>query len=79
LDKSSVAYATIWMKINKYWTKNNLPHQFTTDKDLYLHVVTLCTQTDLKYRLVVKEKRNIYVHGISTLCAKHSNSIIHHI
>jgi len=32
------------------------------DKDWYIHVVTLHTQQDLKYRLVVKEKRNINVY-----------------
>jgi len=33
-----------------------------TDKDLYIHVVTLYTQQDLKSKLVVKEKRNINVY-----------------
>jgi len=45
-----------------HWTKNNIPHHCTTYKDCYHHVVTLYTQTDLKYRLVVKEKRNVYVY-----------------
>ena len=30
-----------------------------TDKNWYIHVVTIYTQTELKYRLVDKEKRNI--------------------
>ena len=30
-----------------------LPHHCITAKDRHIHVVTLCTQTDIKYRLVV--------------------------
>jgi len=42
--------------------KNNLPHHCVTDKVWYIHVVTLYTQTDPKYRLVDKEKRNIHAY-----------------
>ena len=38
--------------------KNNLQHHCITDKYLYVHVVTLYTQHDLKNKIVVKEKRN---------------------
>ena len=42
--------------------ENNLPHHFITDKDWYIHVVVSHTQTDLRYRLVDKEKRNIHAY-----------------
>jgi len=42
--------------------KNNLLHHCITDKDWYIHVVTLYTKQDVKYRLVVKEKTNINVY-----------------
>ena len=45
-----------------YWTKNNLLHHCITDKDWYIHVVMLYTQHNLKYKLIVKEKRNMSVY-----------------
>jgi len=47
--------------------ENNLPHHFITDKDWYLHVVVLHTQTDQRYRLVDKEKRNIHAYRLHVL------------
>jgi len=51
------------------WTKNNLPHHCITDKDWYIQVVTLYMQQDLKYGLVVKDKRNmnIYLFNVPNL------------
>jgi len=46
--------------------ENNLPHHFITDKGWYIHVVVLHTQTDLRYGLVDKEKRNI--HAFDFIC-----------
>ena len=35
--------------------ENNSPHHSITEKDCYIHVVVLHTQTDIRYRLVDKE------------------------
>ena len=45
--------------------ENYLPHYCITDKYWYIHVFILYTQTDVKYRSVVKEKRNlkVYIQG----------------
>ena len=36
--------------------KHNSVQHCITDKDRYIHVVTLNTKQDLKYKIVVKEK-----------------------
>jgi hypothetical protein len=46
--------------------ENNL-HNFRTDKDWYIHVVVLYTQTDLRYMLVDEEKRNIHAYQLNVL------------
>ena len=42
--------------------QNNSLHHCITDKKWYIHLVTLYTQQYLKYRSLVKEKRNINVY-----------------
>jgi hypothetical protein len=42
-------------RIQYLGTKNNLLHHCISDKDWYVHVATLYTLQDLKYRFVVKE------------------------
>jgi len=47
--------------------ENNLPRHCVTDKDWYIHVVVLYTQTDLRYGLVDQDERNVLAYRLHAL------------